>query len=152
MKTTPLILLILFVINVQAQKGIKLTYKENQKTTFLAENRRIKVFTINGKSKAGKFRILDENTIIIKNDTLALDSLVKIRRASTFSAIASPIAIFIGGSAIIVGVGSGVFGAVTDGYGLLATIVLLPPGLPLFIVPLTANKHNKNKWEYEILN
>ena len=66
MKTSPLILLILFVINVQAQKGIKLTYKENQKTTFLAENRRIKVFTINGKSKAGKFRILDENTIVIK--------------------------------------------------------------------------------------
>jgi hypothetical protein len=148
MKTSPLILLILFVINVQAQKGIKLTYKENQKTTFLAENRRIKVFTINGKSKAGKFRILDENTIIIKNDTLALDSLVKIRRASTFSAIASPIAIYFGGSAII----GAVAGAAAGGYGLLATIVLLPPGLPLFIIPLTANKHNRNKWKYEILN
>ncbi len=64
-----------------------------------------------------------------------------------FSAIASPIAITIG-TIFLTG---GIAGAVVGGYGYIATIVFVPSGLPLFIVPQTANKHNVKKWKYEII-
>lgn len=146
MKAIILFLTLVFCINLQAQKGILLIKKSNQKTTFLNENRRIKVFLQNGKAKAGRFKIVDNKTIIIKKDTLALDSLVKIQKASTFSAIISPVSMAIGGTFLAIGIA----GAIAGGYGILATIILVPPGLPMFVIPNCTRKHNSEKWEYEI--
>jgi hypothetical protein len=101
-----------------------------------------------GKQIAGRFAIVSNSEIRIKNKTVSLDSIVKIRKASTFSAIATPVAVTVGGICIL----GGIAGAAAGGYGFLATVVLLPPGLPLFIVPLTVNKHVKDKWKYEIVN
>jgi hypothetical protein len=130
------------------EKDMYLINKKSKDATFLEENRRIKVFTLNGKAKAGKFKILDDKTIIIKNDTLALESIVKIRKASTFSAIAGPVSIGIG----TIFLGGAIWGLAAGGYGIIFTILFTPPGLPLFIVPLTARMHARNKWEYEIVN
>jgi hypothetical protein len=62
---------------------------------------------------------------------------VSIRKASTFSAIASPVSIGIGAVFLM--------GSVADissgGYAVVLAVVLVPAGLPLFIIPLTANKH-----------
>jgi hypothetical protein len=150
MKNTIIIVLLLFstTIAFAQEKGMYLINKKSQDSTFLVENRRIKVFTLNGKAKAGKFRILDDKTIIIKNDTLALASIVRIRKASTFSAIASPVSIYFGSLAIA----GGLAGAYAGGLSLLFTVVLLPPGLVMFTVPLTANMHEREKWEYMIVN
>ena len=129
-------------------KGINLIKNTSNDTTFLKENRRIKVKTLEGKSIAGKFTITNDSEINIKGRIISMDSIVSIRKASTFSAIASPISIVVGG-ALLVG---GMAGLAAGGYGVLLTAAFLPPGLPLFIVPFTANKHPVTKWKYEIVN
>lgn len=128
------------------EKGINLIKEID--TTFLVEGRRIKVSMLDGKKIIGNFTIVSNSEIKIKNKTILLDSIVKIRKASMFSAIASPIALTAG----TILLGSGVVGAVAGGYGLLVTIVAVPAGLPLFILPLTPRKHSKDKWSYEIVN
>ena len=143
---------ILFFISIQIvlsqQKGLHLIHNKKNDTVFLVENRRIKIMEANGNYVAGKFSIVNDSTINIKNKIIPLDSIVKVRKASTFSAIASPIAVSIGAIFLTFGIG----GAVAGGYGLLATVILVPPGLPLFIVPFTANRHKKEKYKYEIVN
>ena len=129
-------------------KGINLIKNTSNDTTFLKENRRIKVKTLEGKSIAGKFTIVNDSDINIKGRIISMDSIVSIRKASTFSAIASPISIVVG-SALLVGAMGGL---AAGGYGLFMTVAFLPPGLPLFIVPFTANKHPVKKWKYEIVN
>ena len=129
-------------------KGINLIKTTSADTTFLKENRRIKVKTVDGKSFAGKFSIINDSEINIKGRIISMDSIVSIRKASTFSAIASPVSIIVGGALLVGAIG----GLAAGGYGFLMTAAFLPPGLPLFIVPFTANKHPIKKWKYEIVS
>ena len=143
-----LIFCLAFYIAFAQNKGINLIKSTSNDTTFLKENRRIKIKTTDGKSIAGKFTITNDSEINIKGRIISMDSIVSIRKASTFSAIASPISIVVGG-ALLVG---GMAGLAAGGYGVLLTAAFLPPGLPLFIVPFTANKHPVTKWKYEIVD
>ena len=147
-KAIVIIFLIISQTIFSQQKGLHLIHNKKNDTVFLVENRRIKIREANGDYTAGKFTIVNDSTISIKNKIIPLDSIVKVRKASRFSAIASPVAITIG-SIFLTG---GIAGAVAGGYGLLATVILVPPGLPLFIVPFTANRHKKEKYRYEIVN
>ena len=139
---------LVFSVSFAQNKGINLIKNTSNATTFIKEDRRIKVKTTDKKAIAGKFTVLNDSTISIKNKIIPIDSIISIRKASTFSAIASPISIVVGG-ALLVG---GMVGLAAGGYGLLVTAAFLPPGLPLFIVPFTANKHPIKKWTYEIVN
>ncbi len=129
-------------------KGIHLIKKESNEAVFLKENRRIKVKTTDGKAVAGKFAIINDSVISIKNQIIPIDSNVSRRKASTFSAISSPVSIGI--SAVFL-IGS-VAAISSGGYAVVLAVVLLPTGLPLFIIPLTANKHPIKKWKYEIVS
>jgi len=64
------------------EQGIVLEKKNSERINFLKENKRIKVITANGSIFYGRFSIVDENTIAINNSTIALDSVVKIKRKS----------------------------------------------------------------------
>jgi hypothetical protein len=150
MKTKNIIILLVLYCNTISfaqEKGMYLINKKSQDSTFLVENRRIKVFTLNGKSKAGKFKILDDKTISIKNDTLALSSIIKIRKASAFSAIASPVSIYFGAIFIT----GSLFLLTESGLGPILAAFTGPPGLVMFILPLTANMHKREKWQYAIV-
>lgn len=136
-----------FTIGFAQNKGINLIKKTSNDTTFLKENRRIKVKTTDGKSIAGKFSIVNSSEIQIKGQVIAIDSIVSIKKASTFSAIARPISITFGAVFILAAVG----GVASGGYAVLLGVFILP-GLPLFIVPFTTNKHPVEKWTYEITN
>ena len=129
-------------------KGINLIKNTSNDTTFLKENRRIKVKTLEGKSIAGKFTIVNDSEININGRIISMDSIVSIRKASTFSAIVSPIStgigsILIAGSIVMIAEG---------GLAVIGAALALPVALPLFIVPFTANKHPVKKWKYEIAN
>lgn len=148
MKHFIMIIFCLVITTVFAQnKGINLIKMTSKDTTFLKENRRVKVKTTDGKSIAGKFSIVNSSDIQIKGQVIAIDSIVSIKKASTFSAIARPISITVGAIFIVAAVG----GAVSGGYAVLLAVFILP-GLPLFIVPFTTNKHPVEKWTYEITN
>ena len=129
-------------------KGINLIKNTSNKTIFLKEYRRIKVKTTDKKAIAGKFTVLNDSTISIKNIIIPIDSIISIRNASTVSTIVRTTSIAVGSTFILIGLG----GLVAGPYGYLASAVFTPPGLPLFIVPFTANKHPVKKWKYEIVN
>jgi hypothetical protein len=147
MKNTILVLLLIFstITTFSQEKGLLLTNSTNKKTDFLVENRRIKVFTDDGKKIAGKLKIIDENTIEINSILIPMNSIQKVRKASIFSAISTPLLVTAGSVGTILGV-AGIFK--NDSIG---SIGYLPPSIPLAIIPLHPNKHPKEKWEYKIV-
>ena len=134
-------------------KGINLIHIKSSDTTFLKENRRIKIKTFDGQSTAGKFIIINDSTISIKSRVVALDSVLTIRKASAFSTIIRPISIGFG--AILIGSGIALINVNTqaDSYGFanVVGVSFITIGLPLFIAPLPLKKHPNNKWKYEIV-
>lgn len=144
-----LIFFLLFTITTFSQeKGIYLINKKTKDSIFLIENKRIKIKILEGKSIAGRFIIVDENTISIKGQSFPLDSIVKIRRESTFSAITRPISLVLGSILVVNGIAFVSIGGIAAYYG----SILLLPGIPITIIPLSKNKHETPKWEYHIEN
>lgn len=102
----------------------------------------------NNQKIAGNFKIIDTATIVIKGTEIKIDSILKIRKASTFSTVLSPISIGSGGLLTMAGVG-----ILTSG-GYLASIGIIPIvyGSVFIIVPLVGKKHKRDKWNYKIEN
>ena len=127
-------------------RNLKLEKINSEKTKEIKENKRVKIQTNDGKKHIGKFTIVNDSTILINNKIILLDSIVKVRQKSLFSSITNPVFITVGSLALIFGTA----GAVAGGYGYFATVVLVPPGIPLLLVPSIVNQHPKNKWKYTI--
>jgi len=135
----------LFLTSYAQDKGVVLKEKSSDRTVFLQENKRIKLKTKDGKVFVGKFKIVDDNTIMIKNATITLDSISTIKRRSLVSSIGSPFVVA-GGTILMI---AGVAGALSGGYGVLL-VVLIPPGIPMILVPVISNNHVPEKWSYSI--
>ena len=146
--TTVLFLFFFISFSYAQQRGIYLTSKKGSGHTYLAENRRIKVKLHNNQKIAGNFKIIDTATIVIKGTEIKIDSILKIRKASTFSTVLSPISIASGGLLTMAGVS-----VLTSG-GYLASIGLIPIayGSVFIIVPLIGKQHKRDKWNYKIEN
>ena len=152
-----IILCLAFTIGFAQKRGINLIKTSKNDTTFIKENKRIKVKTTDGKSIAGKFTIVNDSEITIKGRLISMDSIVSIRKASTFSTILRTTSISIGTTLVVGGFAvaaskptknegyGGGFGRAAAG----ATAIL---GLPLIFIPLTIKKHPIKKWTYEIVS
>lgn len=155
MKNLIQLLIISFLVtNVTAaqQKKFVLINKINQDSIFIKENHRIKLFTIDGKKVSGRLKIIDNNTILVKNDTIVINSIVQIKKASTFSTIIGPIfavpgATLIGGGLIALN-DKGSSGFISpQAIGAAALII----GTPMFVIPIAAAKHPRSRYEYKII-
>ena len=146
-----LLLVLVFLFNgflITAQEnGISLKKENSKKSLFLKENRRIKIRTLDGKKIIGNYTIVGDNAIKIKNQTVALDSIVSISKHSKFSSVASPVFVVIGTIFVV----TGTAGLIAGSYAVLAA-PLIPLGLPLILVPVLTNKHKSTAWRYEIVN
>jgi hypothetical protein len=129
-------------------KEIVLQNKNNQKKIFIQDNKRVKIRIASGEKIIGYCTILDEKTLKVNDIIIPLDSIVTIQERSLFNSIARPI-LFVTGTLAL---GLGIAGAVAGGYGYLATLVLVPPGLPMVLVPVLSNKHSNKNWNYQIEN
>lgn len=151
MKTTKLILIAftLFAIGTFAQeKGVYLINKKHKDSIFLTENHRIKIKTSDGERIVGGFKIVDEKSISINDVIVPIDSIIKIRRASVFHAIADPVSVVFGSILLFGGVSILLEGGWLSGIG---TIFIIP-GIPTFIIPFSKNNHNSKDWNYQIKN
>ena len=146
--TTVLFLFFFISFCYAQQRGIYLTSKKGSGHTYLVENRRIKVKLHNNQKIAGNFKIIDTATIVIKGTEIKIDSILKIRKASTFSTVLSPISIASGGLLTMAGVS-----VLTSG-GYLASVGIIPMvyGSVFIIVPLIGKQHKRDKWNYKIEN
>lgn len=143
-----LFLLVSFCFSYSQQLGIYLMSKKGNRQTYLPENRRIKITLNNGKKIAGHFKILNQDTIIIKEVEINLDSIIKIRRASNFSTILTPISVANGSVLAIVGT------ILLNSGSYLASVGTVPLiyGSVFIIVPLIGKKHSSKNWNYKIEN
>ena len=133
------------------QKGILLEHKRAKRVVFMPENKRIKIKTIEGKTHVGRFQILDSATIVIDKIAIPLTSIVKIKQRSGELAVLRNVIIGAGAILLTAGITAG-FASTIPGKAdnLIITYATIPFGLPLFVLPLTSNKHSYKRWNYKI--
>jgi hypothetical protein len=142
-----LIFLLSCVFLTAQEKGIILKKENSKKTVFLEENRRVKIITKADKKIIGNFTVLDNKTIVIKNEEIAIDSIETISSHSKFSSVANPVLVGVGAVFIVFGTA----GIAAGSYGVLLA-PLIPAGLPMVLVPVLSNKHKSKDWKYQIVN
>lgn len=139
-------LILVSCVSVAQTNQIVLENKKTQKKVRITENKRIKVVTTDGKKYVGKFSIIDDTTIKIDENSIALDSIATIQKRSVFSSIARPVLIVLGTVSLV----GAIAGAAYGGYGYIATLILVPIGTPMVLIPLSANRHKNENWSYTI--
>lgn len=134
------------MISFAQENGIYLINKKNNDSIVLQEHKRIKITTSTGKTIVGQFAIINNATIMIKGQEIALESIVKIRRASTFQAIVNPVCIFFGSILIVGGIALLYSNSIA---GVIAPFAI-PSGIPMVLIPAINNNHKSKKWTYKI--
>ena len=150
MKKIVLFLSLLFVANfISAQvKAIKITNESTQKDKIIKENKRIKVFTSDGRKLKGRFKI-EDNTIFIQGESINLSDIVALKRHPLLVSIVSgTILVYFGTLTIGIGV---LIGLIVDTTAFWVTI----PGAALIYAGLKPPNYNKKyktkrNWNFEI--
>lgn len=119
---------------------------KSQRQVHIKENKRIKVVTTDGTKYVGRFSVVNERTIKIRETLIDLDSIATIQKKSIFYTIMRPFLIIEGSSCVFVGV----TGAFAGGYGLMLSIAFLPIGIPMVLLPVLESKHKNKEWSYKI--
>ena len=115
------------------------------------ETRRITIKTVDGQKHKGKFRVVDNHHIQIKDHVIPLDSIVLIRSNSMFRAIAST-AFFLYLGAISVGVFIS-FAIASSNITYIPLAALPVAVFYAFKSPNFSNGHKTKKhWQYSIVN
>ena len=89
MKAIIILLISIFLVNFtfSQENIIKITNPHSRKEIIIKENRRIRVKTIDGQKISGRFKILNEQSITIKNRQIELLQIAKIKRNPLFISI-----------------------------------------------------------------
>jgi small nuclear ribonucleoprotein (snRNP)-like protein len=111
-------------------KTLVLTNNKTQVSREIQENKRIKIETKEGEKMYGRFTIIDSSSILVDEQVILLEDIVKMKRKSLFIKIINPVIIATGALCVTIGIA----GAVAGGYGYIATIVFLPPSIPLVLL------------------
>lgn len=151
-RSVTLLFTILFLLigqNVWTQeKGLEISSKKRSRVKFLKENRRIKVFTEDGKKYKGRFSVVDDKTINIKGTDIKLEEIYLIRKKDLGLSIVKG-AIFAIGTVAIIG------GASTPS-GIGAVIVTFMGAginiMALTIPEIAIGSLDKDRWSYKIIN
>jgi hypothetical protein len=155
------LLSLFFVFSCYGQdKVLLLTKKKNQKEKTIEEGRKMKVYTNKGSVFHERFHVISDSLIVLKNDTVALSEIEKIRSKSTASKVVG--GIFAGSGGIVTIFGSMILIEMVSEGGLTALVGMIL-GVPVtatgVIVATTGalfltigKKYKQNKWEFRIKN
>jgi len=83
MKKIAFLLLSLFYLNcliAQQKKGIDIFNEQTGKEIIIKENKRVKIKTSDGVKISGRLKIIDNETILVKNEKIKLSQIEKIKR------------------------------------------------------------------------
>ena len=82
MKKLIFLFLSLFFLNslVAQEKAIKIFNKKTEKEIIIKEHKRIRIKTLDGEKVSGRYKILDDETIILKNQRIKLSQIEKIKK------------------------------------------------------------------------
>jgi len=152
MKKTIILLISLFFINLtfSQKRVIKITNLNSNREIIIKENRRIKIKIFDGEKISGKFKILDNENILIKNRQIEIKDIQKIKRNPLLISIGTDVFIIYNGVALLGA--SLVISAVTSES---SALLLMIPALGIIYggikSPNFLKGYNKNRdWKYEI--
>lgn len=122
MKKLSFLLLTFLLVNVVTaqNQAIKITNQTNNKEILIKENRRVKITTKAGEKISGRFAIENNETILIKNQRIALTDIETIKRNPFLVSILTSGALIYAG-AITIGFGA-IIGLFSDSTAFLLTI------------------------------
>lgn len=151
MKKTVFLFSFLFFINlISAQvKAIKITNENTQKERIIKDNKRVKVFAVDGRKLKGRFKI-EDNSILIQGESINLSDIIAMKRNPLLiSVVTGSFLVYLG--ALTAGIGI-LIGLISDSTAFLLTI----PGAGLIyagLKPPNFNKKFKTKrnWNFEII-
>lgn len=115
------------------------------------ETRRITIKTVDGQKHTGKFRVVDNHHIQIKDHVIPLDSIVLIRSNSMFRAIASTaFFLYLGAISVVVFIS---FAIASSNIAYIPLAALPVAVFYAFKSPNFSNGHKTKKhWQYSIIN
>jgi len=135
MKNIIYILLLFFSFTVFSQhRAIEITNIESGKTKVYEENQRIKIRTLDGKKHVGAVTFTDNETIVVDNQSIKIDSLQSIKSQPKVMGTVKTIVLFTGlavvATSLVVASGGGnaafllftIGGGVTIGAGVLEAL------------------------------
>ncbi len=138
-------------ITYSQEKAIKITNPTSKREILIKENKRIRIITNDGQRISGTFKVMSEQHILIKNRSIALAQIVKIKRNPLLiSIITTGFFMYYGATAI----GASIFGYLFTGNS--AFFLFAPPGGGMIWggikSPNLLKGYKKNRqWVYEII-
>lgn len=147
---TYLVLLIAFLslASYSQERSIVIHKKNSRRIREIAENKRIKIVTHDGKKYCGRFTIIDSTSIQIEGNVVALNSITKMKKKCLFGTIVNPVVITLGVVSVISGFvfiaqpGSNMEGA--------AGTFFLTVGATLVSIAGISPSYKSKNWEYSV--
>ena len=120
----------LFFVNLIFSQNnvVKIVVEKTGNTILIKERSRIRVKTFDGKRITGRFKIINDSTMLLKGKEISLTNIKKIKRNPLAMTVATDVALLVVGgsiSVIAIYVGGAAPGIIFSG-GTLATMVLGP--------------------------
>ena len=152
MRKVAILLFSLFFTNqfMAQEQAIKISSPTSEKEVIIKENKRIKIRTIEGDKISGRFRMVENNAIKIKDQTIALTNIESIKRNPLFLSIFGT-GFLIYGGALAVGLGA-ILGIFIQPSGILLAI----PGAAMIYAGIKSPNILKNyqaadNWGFEVI-
>jgi hypothetical protein len=132
------------------EQAIKISSPNSEKEVIIKENKRIKIRTIEGDKISGRFRMLENNAIQIKDQIIALADIESIKRNPLFLSIFGT-GLLIYGGALAVGMGA-IIGIFIQPSGFLLAI----PGAAMVYAGIKSpnvlrNYKAADNWGFEVI-
>lgn len=152
MKTSLLLLLGFLMINLSLaqERQLQLTNEITQSEVILKAGKRIRIHINDGIKISGKFTIIDNSHILIRNNKIAIQDIVLIKKNPLAQSIISHV-LFTGGGAVgaVFSVGMAVWLGPTG-------LILLPPSGVLFYAGISSVNFMKayktrDNWNYNLV-
>jgi hypothetical protein len=149
MKIIVLILVLFISITVfSQQKAFEITNINSEKIIVFDENTRVKIRTLDEKKHVGHLHFSDDETIIIDNQTIKIDSILSIKKQPKILGTVKTIVLITGlaviGSSIIIAASGGEAAFLLFTLGTGATI-------SSGIIESFNSTHSNRKWTFKII-
>ncbi len=140
----------LSLLSVAQKQALEISNSETNKQRVIKENKRIKIITANGQKLSGRFTIENDNTLLIRNQTIAFSDIASIKRDPLLLSIfTSGFLIYAG--AITMGVGT-IIGIFVESSGFLLAI----PGAAMIYAGIKSpnvlkNYKSDSNWSFKVI-
>lgn len=122
---------------------------ETGKVVMLQEGKRVKIVTEDQERYFGKINIINDEQVVMRKDTIALASIVKIQRRSAFKSALSAVIIVSSSVAFPLSIAYVFTDVAMAGTFFAVGSVGLPTGI---LLPVLGKTYTKKDWTFEIVS